>query len=110
MALKELVSRTHEFSEAALDSVELLQRGFIYGNQRMLEALKGKLIPIAGREGALVSELSEETKASPEAAIYIGVPRHMGEIAGQVLAAAEGMEARIREDGLFSDKAGDGGN
>ena len=37
MAIKELVSKTYELGQAAMDSIELLQRGFIYNNLRMLD-------------------------------------------------------------------------
>src|SRR3990172_5360717 len=107
MAIKELVSKTYELGQAAMDSIELLQRGFIYNNLRMLDDMRDISARIEGAEKELTEKIREEARANPAAAFYRNVPSHLMEIALKLDAAARSIATKVGQGVLFSDKAVD---
>ena len=105
MALKEILSEMHDLIVGLMESAELLQKGLIYNNTKVIEEAAFPLTKVKGLEGPYTGELVREGKATPEAARYVSLPSHMGKMADNFGRISGAIEKKIKDGVLFSDRA-----
>ncbi|MDP2167927.1 MAG: hypothetical protein Q8J64_06310, partial [Thermodesulfovibrionales bacterium] len=105
IAVKELISKTHALSVAAMDAVDMLQGSLIYGNLLMLEDLKDSVSRIRADVPVLVKAFTEESRDSAWAESYRNVPGHLSMIGEHLEGMAQGLSRKVTGGILFSDKA-----
>jgi Na+/phosphate symporter len=105
MALKEIVSETHDLFSDMIDGLDRLHEGFIYNNLKSVEEARPEFAAARERGPRLTEALLRERDDNPNAVIYVSVPSHLERSAAELERIAASLDAKIREDLLFSDKA-----
>jgi Na+/phosphate symporter len=105
MPLKELISEMHDLFPVMAEGMDLLQRGLIYNNLKVIEEADDVLRPVREKEVALTEGILKERTAEPLAARYASVPAHIRRLADEIGRIASTLRDKVKEGLLFSDRA-----
>lgn len=105
MKTRELVLSMHNLFPDISESLDMLQRGFLYDNLMSVENGNAKLLKLVNESKDISKEVSDESQKDNSAVLYRPVPAHLENIVAYCLDIASTLLAKIKDGTLFSDRA-----
>jgi Na+/phosphate symporter len=103
--VKEYVLKIHNMSSEVEEALALLHNAFIYNKDSFIRNAEGYIEKIRKKEKELTTKLIEESATDETARLYSTVPVHIERMASNLEHIARSIDAKIKENLLFSDKA-----
>jgi hypothetical protein len=105
MPLKELISEMHDLFPMMLEGMDLLQKGLIYNNLKVIDEAAGVMGLAREKAEPLTEKLIKEGGTEPLAALYTSVPGHIRRLQGSIERISSALREKVKEGLLFSDRA-----
>jgi Na+/phosphate symporter len=105
MPLKELISEMHDLFPVMAEGMDLLQKGLIYNNLKVIDEAVGVMGVVRDKAESLTEKLLKEQRTEPMAALYVSVPGHIRRLQDSIERIASTLRDKVKDGILFSDRA-----